>query len=134
MASDLPSRDRLQLAREYRDLAGCGGEGDDFEDICDLDSDLGELPLNVLQSYIMSLTKNYGLSWVGKIFVSCGYDHGTCIETMMTNYGKDLTFVLIFSCGEHVLCAARDHVPRRCTFFIDSNIALRLSDLSSHNS
>lgn len=43
MAPDLSSRDRLQLAREYRDMAGSRRAGDDLEDIRDLDTDLGAL-------------------------------------------------------------------------------------------
>lgn len=48
MAPDLPSRDRLQLASQYRDMAGCGCEGDDLEDIRDLDTYLGALFVSYL--------------------------------------------------------------------------------------
>lgn len=48
MAPDIPSRDRLQLAREYRDMAGCGCKRDDLEDIRDLDTDLGALFVSYL--------------------------------------------------------------------------------------
>lgn len=92
MAPDLPSRDRLQLAREYRDMAGSRRAGDDLEDIRDLDTDLGALHL-ISQAFGIRI---WGLRRVVMCRYSCLVDMITvrCLEAMITRCGGELMLCL----------------------------------------